>query len=76
MPLTASADGPGISVSHATLYARIDARLDMTINCPTPAAGDSVSFETVDAFVEQTAGTGIASGNGGAVASSSPGPLL
>jgi len=75
LPLTAMASTTPLGVSHAKVLARIDARLDMRINCPAPASGDSVTLETVDAFVEQAAGSGISSGNGGVVAGA-PGQLL
>jgi hypothetical protein len=74
LPLTATASGMSLGVSHATLHARIEISFSFKVDCPMPAVGDSVAFESWDVSVEQAAGTGIASGSS-ADDAQSPGPL-
>jgi hypothetical protein len=62
IPLTGTADGMSLSVSPGTLHARIEISFTLTINCPTPAVGDSVTQEAWAVTVEEAAGTQIALG--------------
>ena len=76
IPLNGVASGMTLHVSRPDLHARIEISITFTINCPIPAAGDSVTQEVWSASVEQAAGsTQIATGQyGNFVMSPSPMP--
>jgi hypothetical protein len=56
-PLNGVASGMTLHVSRPDLHARIEISITFAINCPTPAAGDSVTQEVWGASVEQAVGT-------------------
>ncbi len=75
IPVNGMASGMTLHVVDPDLHARIEITLDLAINCPTPAAGDSVTQEVWSVSVEQAAGTTqIATGGTGSFADS-PSPM-
>lgn len=63
IPLSGVASGMTLHVSDPDLHARIEITVTFTMNCPIPAAGDSVTQEVWGASVEQAVGaTQIATG--------------
>jgi hypothetical protein len=63
VPLTGMADGMSLHVSPGTLNAGVEISFTLTINCPTPAAGDYVTEESWGVSVEQAVKTQIATGS-------------
>lgn len=66
IPLNGVASGMTLHASRPELHARIEITFTLTINCPAPAAGDSITQEAWSASVEQAAGpTQIATAQSG-----------
>jgi hypothetical protein len=57
IPLNGVASGMTLHVSRPDLHARIEITVTLTINCPVPATGDSVTQEVWSVSVEQAVGT-------------------
>ena len=73
-PLAVAAAGMSVTVPRAVLHARIEVSLRLWVDCPAPASGDSVLYDSWDVSIEQAAGNGTAFASNADVAEA-PAPL-